>query len=333
MTRTKGCLNPFVTACIVTFNSAHVIEPCLRALRRAAEFAAVTCQLCVVDNASQDNSVELVCRLWPEATVIRNSQNVGYAQAANQASACARGEWLLFLNPDTVVPEDTFSVLRRISSQRNIGVFSPLLVDSIGTPVRTAYRWPRLSKEMVRLAGLAGLLTRVVAPLRDVLPSRSRVALPEPLTEAHVVDYPTGACLFIRRSVWDRVGPFDEHFFLYHEEMEWCWRARQVGVQPVVVPALKVVHLGKQSSTGRPPEIVFWRYQGLLHFYCKHKSVMERRVLQGALLVSFGARALVSLLFRRDSARVYWRVAALGLAPLCTRDGPTESATIPGAGQ
>ena len=296
---------PFLTVCLVTFNSGRVIEPCLRALRNALRSTHITYELRIVDNASQDDTVDQIQRLWPGASIIVNPENYGYARAINQAAASSQAEWLLFLNPDTLVSTDIFVMLQHIHALGDVSIFSPLLVDSQRKPIRTAYKWPTLTKELVRLFGLAGILRRALPSIQNALPSRARFTFPKPIGKGLMVDYVAGACLFIRRSTWTTVGPFDEHFFLYHEEMEWCWRARQKGVQVFVIPAIRAVHLVKQSSRGRPSEVLVWKYQGLLYFYKKHHSLAKQLLLRGGMFIAFGARMIVAKVFHLKEARIY----------------------------
>lgn len=304
---------PLLTICLVTFNSGNVIERCIESLRKAVEKASVMCELWVVDNASKDDTVTKLRNLWPEAHITINPTNYGYARAINQATVTSQAEWLLFLNPDTVIPPDLFLFLQEATPLTQIEVFSPLLTGEDAKTVRTAYRWPTLIKELARLFGISSVLQRVLHSTQNPLPAREQLVFPEPIGEALVVDYVAGACLFIRRSTWNAIGPFDEHFFLYHEEMEWCWRAHQCGTPVFVLPACQAVHLIQQSSRERPTEVLVWKYQGLLHFYKKHRSRTKQLLLRGALVITFLMRMVFTAVLRRGGTDICMKLVHLAI--------------------
>ncbi len=297
--------------CMVTFESAHVVRRSLGALGATATGAGVELSLTVVDNASTDGSAEVVEEAWPGARVIRNAGNAGYGPAINRAASASGADWLLFMNPDTLPGPGLLPMLPHVHQLQEIGAFTPLLTDVAGRPARTAYRWPTLGKELARLSGAVAAADRM-GRAADGLPGE-RVSFPEPVGDAVRVDYPVGACLFVRGEAWRRVGPFDEGFVLYHEEMEWCWRAARLGVRAFALPRLRAVHLGKASSRRRPPEVVLWQYRGLLRFYELHRSRSERAALRAAMAASFAARAAGAGLAGRPNARALWAVSRLGV--------------------
>ena len=302
--------SPTLTVCVVAFESAHVLPRSLGALRAGAEGSGVDVRLVVVDNASTDGSAEAAEAAWPGSTVIRNSENRGYGPAINRAvEAGGDTDWLLFLNPDTIVEPGLMPLLPHVSRLDAVRVFTPLLVDEGRRPVRTAYRWPTLAKEVARLTGVVAAADRLGRSPASV-PEGERVQLGEPVGEAVVVDYPVGACLFVRGETWRRVGPFDEGFVLYHEEMEWCWRAAELGIRSHVIPRGRAIHLERASSRQRPPEVVLWQYRGLLRFYELHRPAAQRRALRAAMAASFAARAAgARLAGRRRGSGVLWEVA------------------------
>lgn len=302
-----------LAACMVTFESAHVLRRAITALRAGAEGSAVDLRLVVVDNASEDGSADAAADAWPGANVLRLERNIGYGPAANRAAdAAGDADWLLFVNPDAILAPGTLPLLPHVQGHDAVAAFSPLLTDERGRPVRTAYRWPTLAKEVARLAGAEAAAARL-GRLPAAIPDGRRIELGEPVGEAIVVDYPVGACLFVRGAVWRTVGPFDTGFALYHEEMEWCWRAAAHGVRPVVLPRARAVHLGRASSRRRPAEALEWQYRGLLRFYEMHRSRAQRGALRAAMAASFGARAAAAGAVRSPRARSLWAVSRLGV--------------------
>jgi len=307
-----GKKNVFLSVYMVTFNSGEVLQNCLRSLKKAVKYANISCELRVVDNNSSDNSVEIVLKNWPDAKVYRNSVNKGYAAAINQATLDSSSNWLLFLNPDTVVSPNLFVLLKYVNKIPDVCIFSPALTDKGGNIERTSYKWPNLTKELIRLLGFEQLTKKLIVKANYPLPGRGKVDFPYPVGEGIVVDYVAGASFFLRRKVWESIGLFDEEFFLYHEEMEWCYRASKHGFQIFVFPNYKVSHYAEHSSSERPKEVVYWKYKGLLHFYEKHRSIIPRLVFRFALGISFGFKIIRAICRKRmKNARLFIKIVEL----------------------
>ncbi|MFN2544471.1 MAG: glycosyltransferase family 2 protein [Actinomycetota bacterium] len=305
---------PSVAVNVVTFESEHVIGECLRRLRAAADASDVSCSATVVDNASTDATVDRALEAWPETRVLRQDTNLGYIAAANRGVEGATSDWLLFLNPDAFVGPDLFTFLEAVDRHPEVASFSPLFTDVRGVPVRTVYRWPTVGKELARLSGALSVLGRMGVVRSDRLPARSTTTFPPPVGDGLRVDYPAGACWFIRREAWERVGAFDEGFYVYHEDMEWCLRATRLGLATFVFPGCRVEHAGGQSAHVPLPRSVVWHYAGLLHFYEVHGSPAKRAVLRAAMAASFGARTLAAGARGRDTGpyREVLRLATRG---------------------
>jgi N-acetylglucosaminyl-diphospho-decaprenol L-rhamnosyltransferase len=305
---------PSLRVCLVTYRSGHVVGRTLAHLREAVDRAGVDCTLSVVDNASDDDSLQRVEAAWPGAGIVRNPANRGYAAAINQAAQGADTDWLLFLNPDTFVDADLLEGLGAAHDIEGVSVFSPLLVDQSGDRVRTAYTWPTLGRELARLFGAGAVVRRARRPDYDGLDTGTLVDLPEPLRRALRVDYAAGACLFVRTEAWRSVGPFDEGYFMYHEEMEWALRAARRGIGVFVLPDRRAVHLRAGSSRQRPVEIAEWRQRGLLHFFATHHPGAGYQAYRLATALTYGARALASRAVAPERARAYGRIARSALS-------------------
>lgn len=313
---------PQLTIVMITFNSEGVLEVCLRSVKAALEYSGIDYTLKTVDNGSQDNTLGIVESIFPQADTIANGQNLGYARAVNQALACVESDWILLLNPDTVLPTRLFEVLRQIKDCPDIRIFSPLLVDERSSIVKTSYNWPSLTKEAIRLLGLEPLIKRTFKRLQKPLDVRGTLPCDDKLGNALIVDYVAGAALFIRSELWRQVGPFDEHFFLYHEEMEWCYRASLKGFKTVVLTGYSVLHMGAKSVDHRPLEVPLWEYAGLIYFYSKYRSTLDQTILRTLTLLSFAVRAAFKFLgYQRKTAALYLRIALLCLRNTSSRGG------------
>ena len=186
----------------------------------------------------------------------------------------------------------------------------------IGSTARTAYKWPVLSKEIVRLFGLEQLARSLVVFVNNPFPYNKEIKFPEPIGEGKIVDYVAGAALFIRGETWQKIGSFGENFFLYHEEMEWCYRASRYGVPVFVYPRFKVLHYGKRSSEKRPKEVILWQYKGLLYFYIKYRPIIFVILLRIALIISFTLRSIFAMAKGDiDSGKVFMQIVKISLKP------------------
>jgi GT2 family glycosyltransferase len=230
---------PVVSVCIVNWNCRPLLRACLRSLRPALQ--KVRLEIIVVDNGSTDGAAAMVARCFPRVVLIRNSANVGFARANNQAAARARGRYLFFLNNDTVAPPGT---LRRLLdyARRNpgAGVIGPRLRDGRGR-IQTSYRGrPTVGALLHRtyLLRWTGLFRRAYRQYRQ------RGADPQ---TARPVEVLMGAAILVRRKVFAELGPWDEGYTFGGEDIDLCTR---IGSKYAVVyhPEVEITHFGRASS-------------------------------------------------------------------------------------
>lgn len=249
---------PRVSVCIVSFNTRDLLRTCLRSLA-----AATTCpvEVILVDNASADGSAEMVAREFPGVRLVRSASNVGFAAAANVAMREARGETVLWLNPDTVVPPGAIDrLLAFLETHPAVDVCGPALIYPDGTFQTCGRRFPSIATEVHDAVGDRWLR----GPLRGWRRRRPATAGP--------VDWICGACVLVRQEALARVGFFDEQFFLYGEELDWFARARAVGIAAWVVPDVEVVHHLGQSAASIGPASNAHLGQTRLLYYRKHRA-------------------------------------------------------------
>jgi GT2 family glycosyltransferase len=236
---------PAVAALIVNFNSGPHLAACL--LSVAADLDGVDWTAVVIDNASADGSADQVpAALAGRVTVIRNRRNVGFGAAVNQAARLTDAPLLWLINPDCRILPGAFETLRQaVAADARCGLAAPQLLNADGTTQESARGEPTA---MTGLFGRHGLLTRVfptAAAARHNLRAREIVASG---AETAAVDWVMGACMLVRRAVFDRVHGFDERFFLYWEDTDLCRRIREAGFDVRYVPAARVEHPGGASS-------------------------------------------------------------------------------------
>jgi N-acetylglucosaminyl-diphospho-decaprenol L-rhamnosyltransferase len=254
--------DPDCSVVIVNYHSEALLRPCLESLASSAD--PISLEVIVVDNsgtARHSGALEAL----PEARLIEAGGNVGFARACNLGMAAARGRHLLLLNPDTVAhPGAVATLSRHLDAFPEVGVVAARLLNPDGTLQYSCRRFPR---PLSIFFGRYALLTRLF-PRNRV--SSDYLYLDWDHASARPVDWVSGACLMIRREVFDRVGGLDDGYFLFVEDMDWCRRIRDAGLEVVYVPQAEVTHrIG--ASRGPVPSWVTWeRHRSMLRYVRKH---------------------------------------------------------------
>jgi GT2 family glycosyltransferase len=234
---------PRVSVIIVSWNTREL----LRSSVASVVSSPLVQETFVVDNSSSDGSVEMVRAEFPQAMVIVNDANVGFGRANNVALGRALGEYVLLLNPDAQLEDGALERLTEaLDREPAAAVVGPLVVDDAGAVQSTRRRFPTEPTLFVESTPLQSLLPSTHAWLRDYY------VLDRSDNESQEVDWLVGACLLVRRSAIERVGGFDERFFMYFEETDWCRRFRQAGWSIRFEPTAVARHLGGQSSDQVP---------------------------------------------------------------------------------
>lgn len=218
---------------IVSYNTRDVLSRCLSAL--SSSIAAADVEVIVVDNGSTDGTLDLLSNSHPAVRVVANGTNVGFAAANNQGIALSTGDVVLLLNSDAFMNSRALNrcldVLRRNPA---VGLVGLDLLNEDGTFQAGHGAFPTLWDDVSRSIGLDQLAK----------PSRSSKSDPGP------VDWVQGACMFVRRVAIQDTGGLDSRFFMYSEEVDWCWRFWQHGWHVWHAPDVSIVHLGGGSSLG-----------------------------------------------------------------------------------
>lgn len=247
----------------------------------------------MVDNASSDGSPQMVKSDFPKVALLKNSKNLGFAAANNQALKKAKGEFLLLLNSDTEFIED--SLLKMVSFMRQnkkIGIASCQLLDKRGLIQASGGFFPTLPRIFAWMFFLDDLplFSSLVKSFHPHPPSF--YLKQDWYEEKHHQDWVTGAFLMMRREVYEKVGGLDEKFFMYVEEMEFCYRAKKAGFKVFYTPETKIIHLGGGSGTSK--NAIIGEFKGLKYFFQKHKKSWQ--IFLALVLLKAGA-AIRYLLF------------------------------------
>jgi len=258
-------VNHLLSIVLVNFNKGPLLLACLESVYKSA--GTISLDVIVIDNDSSDGTGEILPTLYPEARLTLNRRNVGFARATNQGLAAARGAYVLLLNPDTVVERGALETLvGYLRSHPEVGVVGPQMVGPDGAIQLSCRRFPGYA---TALFNRYSLLTRWFPRNRF---SRGYLLSDWDHTETREVDWVSGACLMTRREVLERVGPLDEQFFLFNEDVDWCKRIREARWKVVYLPAARVVHHIGASKDKIPSALVIARHRGMIHYYQKHLS-------------------------------------------------------------
>ncbi|MBI4055132.1 MAG: glycosyltransferase family 2 protein [Elusimicrobia bacterium] len=280
---------------IVTYNSADTIEKCLRSIYQNA--GRLSLEVFVVDNASGDECAQMVAHNFPQASLIRNSKNLYFSRAHNQAVRESHGDFLLCLNPDTEVLDGALEKMADFLRQApEVGILGCRLLNTDGS-------W---QPSCVRFHGAAWAFAEVTL-LNAAFPGnpihRRKQYLDQKDRDWNLpqeVDTVSGACLMIRRATLEQVGVLDENFKLYSEDIDWCYRARKAGWKVVYYPHAAVRHHWRGSTRQLDPTMVQRMHWESLRYYMeKHRGRLLARIFQAISVLTFPTLFLLKRLKRR----------------------------------
>lgn len=229
-----------ISVVVVSWNTRDLLRRCLSSV--AQHLASRDHEVLVVDNASTDGSPEMVAAEFPHVRLLRNRQNEGFGRANNQAMCLATGDLFLLLNSDAHLVDGSIAWLAgELDVRPDVGVFGPRLVRPDGSLQPSAYRFGRLSLIALEELGLYKMLSP---------DKRANLLLGGywDHSSEREADWLVGACLLVKREVFERTRGFDPTIFLYGEDEEWCERIRSGGWRVVFQPSARVVHVGHASA-------------------------------------------------------------------------------------
>lgn len=241
---------------IVTYNSATEVNACLGALTSAS--STLLAEVLVVDNASQDNTCAVVTG-HPSVRLIRKETNKGFAAAVNCGMASTSSEYLLVLNPDVVVNEEAvLALINALRQNEQYAAVGCMMIYPDGR-LQTSYRRFPTVTTFLRRAFFTNAVTRRLGFWQEADDYRD---IPMDLSSVpKQVDWILGGCMMIRRNAYSAIGPLDETYFLYYEDIDWCYRAHLQGWKIGFLPNTCVVHDYKRSSSN----ISFTNYLTWVH--------------------------------------------------------------------
>lgn len=270
---------------------------------RPAGVVPLLVEVIVVDNASADQSVEMVRSRFPQARLIVNERNLGFAAANNQAIVQARGRTLFLLNPDAYLLTGALAGLESfLRLHPQAGAAGPNVLNPDGTCQAAVFRFPTLWDLLCEALFLSVLWPNSRLFARKELGGFKRDAVRQ-------VDWIQGCALAIRREVWDAVGPFDEGYWMYVEELDWCRRANAQGYRLFFTPDARVVHYGTRSVSRARASVLPLGFRSHFRYFRKHDGRGTELAVRAIALLQMGLRALASagmMVACKDAERARW---------------------------
>jgi len=276
---------------IVNYNVKYFLEQCLHSVRRAMK--GIDGEVYVVDNNSVDGSVKMLEEKFPEVIVIANKDNHGFSKANNQAIRISKGEYVLLLNPDTIVEDDTFrKVVAFMDAHPDAGGLGVKMLDGKGRFLPESKRGlPKPSVAFYKIFGLSKLF-----PRSKVFGQYHLTYLDKEKT--HQVDVLSGAFMLLRHETLDKAGLLDETFFMYGEDIDLSYRIKQAGYKNYYYPEARIIHYKGESTKKSSVNYVFTFYNAMIIFARKHFTQQNARLFSFLIHMAIWFRASLSILWR-----------------------------------
>ncbi|MFI5221073.1 MAG: glycosyltransferase [Bacteroidia bacterium] len=276
---------------IVNYNVKYFLEQALHSVRKAIQ--GIDAEVFVVDNNSVDGSCEMVKRKFPEVILIENKENNGFSKANNQAIRKSKGEYVLLLNPDTVVEEDCFAKTTAFMDYKpDAGAVGVKMIDGKGHFLPESKRGlPTPKVAFYKMFGLAALFPKSKRFGKYHLGYLDK-------NEIHSVDVLAGAFMMLRRSVLGKIGLLDEDYFMYGEDIDLSYRINQAGYKNYYFPNTTIIHYKGESTKKTSINYVFIFYRAMITFAKKHYSLKHARVFSTLINIAIYIRAAISVSMR-----------------------------------
>jgi GT2 family glycosyltransferase len=248
---------------IVNYNVRHFLEQCLNSVKRASE--NTECEIFVIDNNSADGSCSMVTSMFPDVKLIRNLNNAGFSFANNQAIRLAKGKFILLLNPDTLVEEDTFTrCIAFMNEHPDAGALGVKMINGNGKLLPESKRAvPTPGTAFFKMSGLSFLFPKSKLFNRYYLGHLDSSTT----SEADII---SGAFMFIRKEALDKTGLLDETFFMYGEDIDLSYRILKEGYINYYYPEVKIIHYKGESTRKGDINYTVHFYKAMIIFVKKH---------------------------------------------------------------
>jgi GT2 family glycosyltransferase len=298
---------------IVNWNVRDLLVDCLNSI--LAHIDLTETEILVVDSASTDGSVDMLRTRFQQVRLLPQTDNIGFTRGNNLALAAAKGQYLLLLNPDTVVINDALQqMIAFLDSHPALGILGPHTLNTDGSYQSTRRRFPTLLTALFESTWL-----QPIAP-KNLLDHYYVNDAPESATVE--VDWVQGSALMARRSVYDHIGGLDEGYVMYSEELDWCHRAKTAGFGVAYLGTAQIIHHGGKSSEQASARKHITFQQSKLRYFRKYHGRLTAEFLRLALLLNYALQLLEEAFksalghkraLRQERIQTYWQVLRSGL--------------------
>jgi N-acetylglucosaminyl-diphospho-decaprenol L-rhamnosyltransferase len=260
----------YISIVLVNYNGQRFLKDCLTSIIEQVQ--NIDYEVIIVDNSSADDSVKIIQNNFLDFKLICSDSNLGFGKANNLGVKRSQGEYLLFLNTDTILTENTPKILADyLIANQDVGAVGSRLTFKDGSYQLSCGRFPNLVIEFIYKirAGLDYRWHQVFSVFYDHLYAK--------FTD---VDWVTGACFMMHRDIFNKLGGFDESFFMYFEDVDLCKRIKDLGLKVVYYPQTTVIHLLGGSAQGGKKGINVHYRNSQIHYYQKHLSKLQVTILK-----------------------------------------------------
>lgn len=272
---------------IVNYNVKYFLEQCLLSVQKSG--CGLDAEVIVIDNHSNDGSLEYLRPKFPQVRFISSETNIGFARACNEGLANAKGEFILFLNPDTILPEDCFQkCISFFETRSDCGAIGAKMVDGSGNFLKESKRsFPSPVTSLFKLFGLAALFPK------SKLFSRYHLGHLDKDSD-HEVDVLAGAFMMIRKTVLDEIGSFDKTFFMYGEDVDLSYRIQKAGYKNYYFSGTTIIHFKGESTRRGSLNYVKMFYNAMSVFVRKHYGGTTAGIFNASIHIAIWIRAAIA---------------------------------------
>jgi len=296
---------------ILSYNTKELTRRCIESLvqQYKEELENGEIEIIVVDNGSKDGTIEILksirlaqdpefiegqvqndkrdsgssTRMTRKITIIQNEKNLGFAKGCNIGSKKSKGKYILFLNSDTETLDRGFLKMTEfLDANSTIGILGGKLLNPDSSPQPSAGKFYTLFNLFLMLTGMEVFLGIRKSP-----------------NTISKVDWVSGGCMMVKKSLFEKLSGFDENFFMYIEDMEMCFRANKLGSATYFYPDVKVLH--KELGSSSRSFAIINIYKGILHFYAKHKNYFQYVTAKAMLIVKAKIATVIGIITGNSS--------------------------------
>jgi len=266
----------YLSIVLVNYNGAEFLYECLNSINRFVGYGDI--EVVIVDNSSNDGSIQIIEENYSSFKLIRSRSNLGFGKANNLGVTYSQGEYLLFLNTDTILRENSPKVLLDyLLKNKDVGVVSSRITFENGSCQLSCGKLPNLIVEF---------FDKIKYGLNNKFPQVFSRFYDKQCSTVKKVGWVTGACMMMHRDIFEQLGGFDENFFMYFEDKDICKRVKELGYKVVYYPKTSIIHLLGGSSHGVKKSVNRYYRESQLYYYQKHLGKFQTAILKLYLRLS-----------------------------------------------